>query len=129
LNDDAILLNLSPARTPNGNRVMAASGSVMSGGSNDNSGKPFFSAEDLGHDVTGRGQYNVTYRDGKSAANSSSNNNNNLINAANNGNNNNNGGTRTSWYLELVGCLRPVLSFMGKEKQANQITVKGKDES
>lgn len=62
--------------------------------------------------TTGNGHYDVTYRDGKVVAPN---------------NNNNTNGNRTPWYHELVGCLRPVLSFIGKEKQIDQSGAQGKN--
>ena len=122
LNDEAILLNLSPSRSPtNGNKVSDVTDSGNQHSLNNNNapyptaGRMCLSAEDAKSK-----QYDVAYRDGKNPAAQNNNNNN------GGGGGNNNGNNRTSWYLELVGCLRPVLSFMGKEKPVNQATEKGK---
>ena len=120
LNDDEILLNLSPTRSPvhstNEQREATISGNRLNNNTNNNNNnaaRMCLSAEELdqnrevskGQNQTTSGNYDVAIRDGK------------VVPANNN---------RTPWYHELVGCLRPVLSFMGKEKPINQSGAEGK---
>jgi hypothetical protein len=132
--NDEILLNLSPSRTPpslqSGNEVREASisGNRLNNNNNSNfsnGGRMCVSAGDgVGHNVDrtiGQNQNQTTSGNGHfDVAYSGPNNNN------NNNNNGNGSASQRSWYHELVGCLRPVFSFVAKEKPISQSVAQGK---
>jgi hypothetical protein len=124
LNDDEILLNLSPTRSPmnsnNEQREATISSNHLNNNNNtfnsNNSARLCLSAEELGQNrevnksqnQNSPGNYDVAIRNGKDVLAT------------------NNNVSRTPWYHELVGCLRPVFSLMGKEKPINQSGAEGK---